>query len=374
MKKEKTKMAAKNVAAIFGVSGLMGKELARMLLSTHNWKVYGVARQPEKTKEERHGYYYISCDLLDPLKTREKLSPLEDVTHIFWVTWASQFPLDSSECYEQNRAMMANALNAILPKAKSLRHVSLQTGTKHYVSLQGHVSKEVSYYDEESPRADTGHNFYYALEDLLQERLPGYNVAWSIHRPGLVMGCSQRSLYNFIGSICVYGTICKYLNLPFVFGGNKECWEEMYIDASDARLVAEQHVWVATNNDKVLQGQAFNAINGEHYTWRKIWPAIGAKLGVSAPEKCTFSGEFMFSSAMADKGGVWKEIVLKEGLVDTEMKDLANWDFLDLLFRFPIKMLCTRNKIDLTGFKDKYHVLDSICYWIDVMRKDKFIP
>lgn len=219
MRKGKTKMAvkdAKNVAAIFGVSGLVGKELARMLLSTHNWKVYGVARQAENTKEiegERHGYYLISCDLLDPFKTREKLSFLDDVTHVFWVTWASQFPLDSSECYEQNRTMMTNVLNAILPKAKSLRHVSLQTGTKHYVSLQGYESKEVSYYDEQSPRADTGHNFYYALEDLLQERLPGYNVAWSIHRPGIVMGCSQRSLYNFIGSICVYGTICKYLNL-----------------------------------------------------------------------------------------------------------------------------------------------------------------
>lgn len=366
-----------SVAAIFGVTGLVGKELARMLLSTRNWKVYGVARRPEITRAIEGGrnmYRFVSCDLLNPLETQEKLSPLEDVTHIFWVTWASQFPLDSSECYEQNRAMMANALNAILPKAKSLRHVSLQTGTKHYVSFQGSWAKEVGYYDEQSPRVAMGHNFYYALEDLLQERLPVYKVDWSIHRPGLIMGCSQRTLYNFIGSICVYGTICKYLNLPFVFGGTKECWEEMYVDASDARLVAEQQIWAATNHDQAIQGQAFNAINGECYTWKEIWPAIGAKLGVNEPENCTFSGDFVFSSAMADKDRVWKEIVVKEGLVETEMKDLANWDFVDVLFRCPVKMLGTRSKIDLMGFKTRYHVLDSILYWIDVMRADKLIP
>ncbi|KAL0370684.1 UNVERIFIED_CONTAM: 3-oxo-Delta(4,5)-steroid 5-beta-reductase [Sesamum angustifolium] len=322
------------VAAIFGVTGLVGKELARMLLATRKWKVYGIARRPEniETVRQRPGYHFISCDLLSPLETQSKLpSLLEDTTHIFWVTWASQFTLDSSECYEQNKAMMANVLNAVLPKAKALKHVSLQTGTKHYISLQGSsLGKEVGYYDEKSP------------------------------------------------SICVYGTICKYLKLPFLFGGTKGCWEEMCVDASDARLVAEQHVWAATSDDPAMQrpesGQAFNAVNGEPYSWKEIWPAIGAKLGVGGLEKCTFSGDLMFSSAMADKGGVWKEIVVKEELVHTEMEELANWDFLDILFRCPMKMLASRQKADLMGFKTRYHVLDSILYWIDVMRAEKFIP
>ncbi|KAL0288402.1 UNVERIFIED_CONTAM: 3-oxo-Delta(4,5)-steroid 5-beta-reductase [Sesamum calycinum] len=370
------------VAAIFGVTGLVGKELARMLLATRKWKVYGIARRPDniETVRQRPGYHFISCDLLSPLETQSKLpSLLEDTTHIFWVTWASQFTLDSSECYEQNKAMMANVLNAVLPKAKALKHVSLQTGTKHYVSLQGSfLGKEVGDYDEKSPRVTTGYNFYYALEDLLQDRLPCHKVAWTIHRPRLIMGCSRTTLYNFVGSICVYGTICKYLKLPFLFGGTKGCWEEMCVDASDARLVAEQHVWAATSDDPAMQraesGQAFNAVNGEPYSWKEIWPAIGAKLGVGGQEKCTFSGDLMFSSAMADKGGVWKEIVVKEGLVHTEMEELANWDFLDILFRCPMKMLASRQKADLMGFKTRYHVLDSILYWIDVMRAEKFIP
>ncbi|PIN16188.1 Iridoid synthase [Handroanthus impetiginosus] len=367
------------VAAIFGVTGLVGKELARVLLSTRKWTVYGIARRPESMSAIDRAwpdYRFISCDLLNPLETQERLSPLEDLTHIFWITWANQFPLDSFECYEQNRVMMANVLNVILPKAKGLRHVSLQTGTKHYVSLQGCSWEQgvVRYYDEQSPRVSNGNNFYYGLEDLLQERLPYYSVNWSIHRPGLIMGCSRKTLYNFIDSICVYGTICKYLNLPFVFGGTKQCWEEMCVDASDARLVAEQHIWASTSPHRAITGEAFNAINGENYTWKEIWPAIGTKLGVDVPEKGAFLGHFMFASAMADKGTVWKEIVLKEGLVQTKIEDLANWDFLDVLFRCPTKMLGTRKKVDFMGFKTKYQVLDSIFYWIDIMRAEKFIP
>ncbi|KAK4483089.1 hypothetical protein RD792_010266 [Penstemon davidsonii] len=371
------------VAAIFGVTGLVGKELARKLLSANKWKVYGIARRPNaSTKaiqmEGDQNFHFISCDLLNISDIQEKLSPLRDITHVFWVTWASQFPLDSLECVEQNKTMMSNVLSAILPTAKALKHVSLQTGMKHYVSLQGKLmDMGIDFFDEHSPRVNGGHNFYYVLEDLLRERLPSYKVPWSIHRPGLIMGCSQRSLYNLIGSLCVYGTICKYLNIPFVYGGTKQCWEEMCVDASDARLVAEQHIWAATNlesSSKIDMGQAFNAINGESYAWKEIWHPIGLKLGANVCEEKMFSEEFVFSSAMSEKGGVWKEITVKEGLVHTKMEDLANWDFLDSLFRCPVKMLGTRDKIDNMGFKTRYHALDSIIYWIDVMRFEKLIP
>lgn len=363
-----------NVALICGSTGLVGRELARRLLSRGGWKVYGVARSPDVTNIQNSNYHFISCDLLDPKETREKLCCLRDVTHIFWITWASQFPLDSRECCEQNKTMMSNALNALLPTAKSLRHFSLQTGVKHYISLRGPFNvNKVRYYNEDCPRLSSENNFYYTLEDLLQERLGG-KVAWSVHRPGLILGSSQRAVYNFMGSLCVYGTICKHLNLPFMFGGTRECWEEMCIDGSDVRLVAEQQIWSATN-DALLSsdGHAFNAINGPRFTWKQIWKKIGLKFGAVVPDDM-FSEDFMFSTAMADKGAVWKEIVAKEGLVGTEMEDLANFQFLDHLFRCPTKMLATRDKADKLGLKDMYETLDSILYWVDNMRKDKLIP
>ncbi|KAL8115176.1 hypothetical protein AgCh_021852 [Apium graveolens] len=364
----------KNVAVILGSTGLVGKELARRLLSRGGWKVYGVARKANVTNLKDSNYHFISCDLLQPAETRKKLSFLYDVTHIFWITWASEFPLDSRECCEQNKAMMCNALNALLPTAKGLRHFSLQTGVKHYISLQRPSDvNEVRYYHEECPRLTTENNFYYTLEDLLKERLEG-KVAWSVHRPGLILGNSQRALYNFMGSLCVYGTICKHLNLPFMFGGSRECWEEMCIDGSDVRLVAEQQIWSATN-DALLStdGHAFNAINGPRFTWKQIWRKIGLKFGAVVAEDM-YSEDFRFSEFMGDKGSVWKEIVAKEGLVGTEMEELANFQFLDHLFRCPTKMLATRDKADRLGLTAMYETLDSILYWVDDMRRDKLIP
>ncbi|GER28074.1 NAD(P)-binding Rossmann-fold superfamily protein [Striga asiatica] len=367
-------------AAIFGVTGLVGREVARTLLSSPDWKVYGIARRPDPTPCAAGRYHFIPCDLLNPSHTLHKLSPaLKDVTHVFWVTWASHSPLD---CLDHNRAMLANALDSILP-SKRLRHVSLQTGTKHYVSIAAGPTggeDEARRYSEESPRVVSTEtsNFYYALEDLLRERLMGRNVGWSVHRPGLILGCSSRTLFNFIGSVCVYGAVCKYLNLPFVFRGTRKCWEEMHVDMSDARLVAEQHIWASTSEDPRVANQAFNVTNGEDYTWREIWGEIGARLGVvdmkGECEDEVFTESETFCEAMGDKGGVWKEIVEKEGLVEVEMGDLANWGFLDMLFRCPVKMLASREKGDGLGFKKRYRVLDSVFYWIDVMRAHKLIP
>ncbi|XP_047312337.1 (S)-8-oxocitronellyl enol synthase CYC2 [Impatiens glandulifera] len=371
-----------NVAIIFGVTGLVGKELAKKLLSEPGWKVYGIARRPEAIPaavQNPKKYNFISCDLLNPTETHQKLNSHLDpqyVTHMFWVTWAGQHPLDTKECYEQNKAMMANALNAILPRAKSLKHFSLQTGTKHYVSLQAPFnSKSPRFFSEDIHRArPVQYNFYYALEDLLREKLAG-KVSWSVHRPGLIMGSSRRTLFNVMGTLCVYGTICKYLNMPFLFGGTRDCWEEMFIDGSDAQLVAKQHVWAATSDHEYSgQGQAFNAINGESFSWKKAWPSIGMKFGVEVTRMENFSEEFTFAAAMADMGRVWKEIVKREGLVETEIGDLANWEFMDCLFRCPVKMLGTREKADRMGFRTRCDTTESILYWIEIMRKEKLIP
>ncbi|KAF5744510.1 hypothetical protein HS088_TW07G00082 [Tripterygium wilfordii] len=369
--------ATSSVAIIFGVTGLVGRELVkRLITSKSDWKVYGIARRPEVNPLHSLRYQFISCDLLDPVETKQKLSPLQDVTHIFWITWTGQHCFDSQECCQQNKKMMSNALDAVMPKAKALKHVSLQTGMKHYVSLQDPWNAEENvYYSEKRPRVGAS-NFYYVLEDLIKERLAveGNKVSWSVIRPGLLMGSSHRTFYNFVGSLCVYGTLCKHLNLPFVFGGTRELWEEACIDGSDARLVAEQHIWAATNDEiSSIHGQAFNAINGPSFTWKEIWPTLGKKFGVEVPNEM-FVTDFWYAKAMRDKGKVWEEIVVKQGLVVTKMEDLADWGFLDVLFRCPKKMLGSREKADRAGFTVTYKTSDSILYWIDTMRDEKLVP
>ncbi|CAH8360508.1 unnamed protein product [Eruca vesicaria subsp. sativa] len=372
-----------NVALIFGVTGLVGREIVKTLAMSNKptWRIYGVARNPENISSMTKMYSFISCDLLNESETKQKLSPLQDiVSHVFWVTWSGEYPLDSDECCVQNRTMLTNALDAILPNAKRLKHFSLQTGMKHYVSLVGETLSRggegsgLCYYSEECPRKSSGKNFYYVLEDLLKEKITGDSVVWSVQRPGLLMGSSTRTLYNFMGSLCVYGAMCRYLNLPFVFGGTRECWEECYIDGSDSNLVAEQHIFAATSGRVCDKGEAFNAINGVGFTWKEIWPDIGRKLGVQVNEESMFDEGFWFEREMGERKRVWDEIVVKEKLARTKIEDLANWVFMDVLFRCPFKLLGRRDKVDKFGFKRKYRTLDSILYWIDVMREEKLIP
>ncbi|KAF3777406.1 3-oxo-Delta-4-5-steroid 5-beta-reductase [Nymphaea thermarum] len=408
-----------NVALILGVTGLVGKEIAA-ILKRRGWKVYGVARRNLPSPD----CIFIPCDLLDRKETMDKLSQLQDVTHIFWVTWCSEFSADSQEGCAQNESMIANALDAVLGAAKSPKHFSLQTGTAHYLSVGGHdvrsdgdhsdedgetskvtaiISKRATtvdgveysyYYDEESPKPANRMNFYYTLEEVARKRLSG-KVGWSVHRPGLLMGNSLRTEVNVMGSLCVYGSVCKHLSLPFLFGGSRQCWEEACLDASDARMVAKQQIWAATAGPKLQQredpdrgseegalvlmdGEAFNVVNGSPFTWKEVWPALAAKFGLAAPagrgDDPFFSEEFSYVKAMGDKGVVWEEIVQKNGLLRTRMEELANWGFLDSLFRMPFKLLVSREKSDRLGFTSTCNTLSSILYWVDCIRDDKVVP
>ncbi|KAG9453989.1 hypothetical protein H6P81_006893 [Aristolochia fimbriata] len=361
------------VALIVGVTGLVGKELLSELLSAKpDWKVYGIARKPDDGDGSKR-YEFIPCDLLDTDDVARKLSPLRDVTHVFWVTWAAQSFLDPQACRDQNRAMMSNVLDVLLPRSPALKHVSLQTGMKHYIRTDGTGARD-AVYNEESPRIAGENNFYYALEDLLRDRLAG--PGWSVHRPGLVLGCSTRTWFNVMGGLGVYAALCRRLRLPFRFRGSRTCWAEPYLDASDARLVARQHVWAATDARVApARGQAFNAVNGPTFAWREIWPALAARLQVEAPpEEEALSPESTFSGDMADKGRVWEEIVEEEGLRATRMEDVANWWFMDAVLRCPVKLLGSREKADRFGFTETLEPAESILYWVDRMREEKLIP
>eukprot|EP01018_Ginkgo_biloba_P033323 Gb_18645 [translate_table: standard] len=362
------------VALVAGVTGLVGTALADILVKAE-WKVYGVARAPQRQwfgGGVAGSVEFIGCDLIDRNQTLAKISPLWDVTHVFWVTWAAHFTDDSLQSYQENRRMFCNALDALLPNAKGLKHICLQTGTKHYHAFgfppPGLHELPLG---EDTPRLPNAYNFYYALEDVLLETVKKKEtLTWSVHRPGLIFGQSARSFFNLIGSLAVYATICKALDLPFVFHGSRACWEETYMDASDAELVAEQEVWAAM--DSRGQNQAFNTVNGDGFTWKQLWPVLATKFGLEVV-LCNDESKSLVE-IMSDKGAVWDEIVQKHSLRSTKIQDLADWWFLDSLFRFPFKMLASTKRCKEHGFHKTKDTQTSLVYWIDRMRERRLIP
>lgn len=236
-----------SVALVIGITGIVGNSLAEILPLSDTpggpWKVYGVARRPRPSWNADHPVEYIQCDISNTEETLTKLSPLTDVTHIFWNTWANGGA--EAVCCEINGTMLKNVLAAVIPNAPNLRHICLQTGHKHYIGpfeSFGKITPHDTPFIEDVPRLNVT-NFYYTLEDITAEAAAAKNGAltWSVHRAAVIFGFSPYSMMNLVGTICVYAAICKHENAPFKFPGTKAAWD-CYSVASDADLIAEHQV------------------------------------------------------------------------------------------------------------------------------------
>ncbi|WOG84641.1 hypothetical protein DCAR_0103825 [Daucus carota subsp. sativus] len=358
-----------SVALVVGVTGIVGNSLAEILPLSDTpggpWKVYGVARRPRPPWKVDERVDYIQCDICDLDETRLKLSMLQDITHVFYVTWANR-PNESENC-EINGKMLRNVLNALIPNSPNLKHICLQTGRKHYVA-PGSEDHDPPY-TEDLPRLDSP-NFYYILEDILFEQVgKKEGLTWSVHRPAPIFGFSPYSLMNIIGTLCVYATICKHEGVPMRFPGTEEAWN-CYSDASDADLIAEHQIWAAV--DPYAKNEAFNCSNGDVFRWKHFWKVLGQQFEV----ECGYleAGERLsLAEMMKDKGPVWDKIVKEKGLVPTKLEEVAAWWFADGMFSGPCPLI-SMNKSKEHGFFGFRNSKSCFIYWIDKMRSYRVVP
>src|SRR6201992_592576 len=112
-------------ALIVGASGMVGGNLASLLVSEKDWKLYGMARRPG----ERAGVTPIAVDLRDAEAVKAAVKGLKP-THVFLTTWLRQ--KTETENIRVNAGMVRNVLDAV-SKAGSVENVSLVTGLKNYL-------------------------------------------------------------------------------------------------------------------------------------------------------------------------------------------------------------------------------------------------
>jgi nucleoside-diphosphate-sugar epimerase len=363
-----------SVGLIIGVTGIVGNSLAEILPLADTpggpWKVYGVARRPRPDWNADHLVEYIQCDISDPDDAESKLSPLTDVTHVFYATWANR-STESENC-EINGAMFRNLLRAVIPNAPNLRHICLQTGGKHYigsVEMIGKMQPHDPPFTEDLPRLSAP-NFYYTQEDILFEEIEKKEgLTWSVHRPAMIWGFSPFSLMNMVGTLCVYASICKHLGLPLYFPGSKEAWE-CYSEASDADLIAEHQIWAAV--DPYARNEAFNVHNGDIFRWKMFWKVLAEQFEIQ--EYGFVEGKNIgLQEMMKDKGAVWEEIVRQNQLQPTMIEEVGNWWFVDVMF-MGAAMLSSVNKSKEHGFLGFRNSKNSYVYWIDKVKAFKIVP
>ena len=191
----------------------------------------------------RAGRAPVAADLLDPASLEAALADIAP-TNVFITAWLRQ---DSeAENIRVNGAMVRNVLAALSPK-KSVRHVALVTGLKHYLGPFEAYAKAGTLPEtplrEEQPRLPI-ENFYYAQEDELYAAAARDGFSWNVHRPHTLIGKAVGNAMNMGTTLAVYASICKETGRPFQWPGSQAQWQGLS-DVTDARQLARQLVWAA---------------------------------------------------------------------------------------------------------------------------------
>jgi nucleoside-diphosphate-sugar epimerase len=350
-------------ALIVGATGITGQTVAKQLVDA-GWDVTGLSRRGHS---ETAGVTSVTADLLDPESLAAALTGTrpELVVITAWVKRDTE-----TENIEVNSALVRNVL-AALEGEKSVRHVALMTGLKHYLgpfdNYATGVTAETPFHEDE-PRLPQP-NFYYAQEDELFGSASRNGFTWSVHRAHTVFGFATDNAMNMVLTLSVYATICKELGLTFTFPGSATQWNGV-TDVTDVDLLAEQIIWAGTHPEGA--NEAFNIANGDVFRWRWLWPRVAAIFDVPW---AGFEGEPRpLTVQMAGKDEIWSAIAEREGLVETDVTRLASWWHTDSDLGRNIECFTDMNKSRQAGFLGFRSTPDSFLDKVERYRAAKIIP
>jgi nucleoside-diphosphate-sugar epimerase len=353
----------KKKALIVGVSGIAGSSLADLLLASGDWTVYGVARRPGN----RAGLLPIAVDLQDAAATNHALQAVQP-THVFLTTWLRQ-PTEA-ENIVVNAGMVRHVLAAV-SSAKTVEHVALVTGLKHYLGpfeAYGKGALPATPFREEQPRLDI-ENFYYAQEDELFAAAARDHYTWTVHRPHTIIGYAVGNAMNMGTTLAVYASICKELGKPMQFPGSSVQWNSL-TDMTDARLLAKQLLWAV--NTPAAHNQAFNVVNGDVFRWKWMWKRLAAWFDVPAED---LQGEGIpLETQLQHAAPIWKQIAAKHNLVEPDINVLTSAWHTDADLGRPIEVVTDMSKSRKLGFTAYQPTDESFFDLFQKLRAARLIP
>jgi nucleoside-diphosphate-sugar epimerase len=355
-------MTMARTALVVGTSGIVGSATAALLIE-QGWTVYGLARRPS----DQPGVHPVAADLTDAAGTAAALKDLAPDA-VFVSTWSRQ--ATEAENIRVNGAMVRNLLDG-LRAAKSVRHVALVTGLKHYLGPFEAYGKGVlpqTPFREEQGRLDV-ENFYYAQEDEVFAAAERDGFSWSVHRPHTVIGKAVGNAMNMGTTLAAYATLCRETGRPFRFPGSAAQWNGL-TDMTDARQLAAQLVWATTTPEAA--NEDFNIVNGDVFRWSWMWSRIADWFGIEA---APFDGTVVpLEEQMADDAAVWQRIAEREGLVEADLTRLASPWHTDADLGRPIEVVTDMGKSRRLGFTRYQPTDDAFFDLFAQLRADRLIP
>jgi nucleoside-diphosphate-sugar epimerase len=326
-------------ALVVGATGIVGQAVARRLVD-EGWETYGLSRSGTSPLPDVRP---VRADLGDPTGLAEALAGLapDFVAITAWTRMETE-----ADNIRVNGGAVRDLLAALSPE-RSVRHVALMTGLKHYLGPfeaygQGEMPDTPFHEDEERLPYP---NFYYAQEDELFAAAERDGFTWSVHRSHTVFGFATGNAMNMVATLCAYASLCRHTGRPFVFPGSEQQWNGL-TDVTDADLLAEQMTWAVSA--PAGQDQAFNTANGDVFRWRWLWPQVASWFELEwegyadAPRT--------LEASMAGMEPVWRELAAAHGLVEPDLARVASWWHSDADLGREMEVVTDMNKSRTAGF------------------------
>lgn len=349
-------------ALVVGATGIVGLNLATLLAGKEDWTVYGLSRKAVIGK----GIIPVAADLQNVESLGAALAGIKP-THVYLGTWMRQ-PTEV-ENIRVNSALVRNLLN-LISKERSVQHVALVTGLKHYLGpfeAYGKGTLPATPFREDQGRLDV-ENFYYAQEDELFAAANREGFSWSVHRPHTIIGYAIGNAMNMGVTLAVYATICRETGRRFQFPGSAVQWNSL-TDMTDARLLARHLEWASTT--AVARNQAFNVVNGDVFRWKWMWCEIARWFEL---DPAPFEEGFPLERQLADATPTWSAIAQKYSLKEPNLNVLASAWHTDADLGRPIEVVTDMSKSRMFGFLDYQATNDSFFALFETLRTMRIIP
>jgi nucleoside-diphosphate-sugar epimerase len=363
---------------VTGALGVIGRAVVERLSARADVQVVGLARRApdaglaESLRGAPNPVQWLRCDLRDAAATRAALAPHRDTTHLVYAALFEKPELIrgwlAPDHVDVNAAMLASTLAAL--DAAPIAQVSLLQGTKAY-GVHTRRAMRVPVREDDAVRDHA--NFYFAQQDLLEERAARAGFAWTIFRPQVVLGVAVGSAMNPVAALGAYAVIQRELGLPLRHPGHPD----LLTECTDARLVASAIEW--SWREPRAHGEAINLTNGDVVVWRTFFDRLAEEFGMKL-EDSPAERVAPLAQAMPGHAALWRRIAERDSLRVADLDALIglSWQYADILWAAaaprPVPMLVSTIKARRLGFADCIDSEQCILEHLCAMRALRYLP
>lgn len=372
-------------AIISDADGPAGTALLEHLVSrtsSDGWDRILVNSRSGKRRISDARLFYVQLDFSERpgALIEQMVESCSDITHAYFCSVAQEDTLEASN--KSNAALFENFLLALTCSAPRLENCTLlQAGSRYYGS---HICPVPTPCREDDPRrGDATDNFHHAQENFLQTLQMNQQWTWNVVRSDAIIS-SVPDPMGLDTALCLamYFLVTRELAVEAKMPSNQRYWNGTD-GVSDAALLAEFLTWVSTNPECV--NEAFNFSNGDHFTWRFMWPRLAEYFGAYAtpdqifslaePDVGALQQELSLEDWSKDKKLVWDKLCDEAGLPEAKSTfEVNSWASQDGVFSRSWTATLSMNKARRYGWIGFADSFDCCVQAFETLREKRCIP